>query len=103
MQIGLYADDAVFYGVIKDCKDAKSLQQDLNILVHWADTWQMSSDTRNLHLNTNTPSTEKPFQAVDHYKYLGVELSSDLNWDVHICWYYRQSQQLSWLYKKKPK
>ena len=23
-------------------------------------------------------------EAVDHYKYLGVELSSDLNWDFHI-------------------
>ena len=23
-------------------------------------------------------------EAVDHHKYLGVELSSDLNWDVHI-------------------
>ena len=23
-------------------------------------------------------------EAVDHHKYLGVELSSDLNWDFHI-------------------
>ena len=23
-------------------------------------------------------------EAVDHHKYLGVELSRDLNWDVHI-------------------
>ena len=33
-QIGLFADDPVFYGVIKDYNDAESLQQDLNILVH---------------------------------------------------------------------
>ena len=33
-QIGLFADDAAFYGVIKDCNDAKSLQQDLNTLAH---------------------------------------------------------------------
>ena len=31
-QIGLFADDAAFYGVIKDCNDAESLQQDLNTL-----------------------------------------------------------------------
>ena len=37
----LFADNAVFYGVFKDCNDAESLQQDLNALVHWADTWQM--------------------------------------------------------------
>ena len=35
VQMGLFADDAVFYfGVIKDCNDAESLQQDLNTLVH---------------------------------------------------------------------
>ena len=37
----LFADNAVLYGVFKDCNDAGSLQQDLNALVHWADTWQM--------------------------------------------------------------
>ena len=31
-QIGLCADDAVLYGVIKVCNDAKSPQQDLNAL-----------------------------------------------------------------------
>ena len=33
-QIGVFADDAAFYGVIKDCNDAESLQQDLNTLAH---------------------------------------------------------------------
>ena len=31
-QIGLFADDAALYGVIKDCNDAESLQQDLTHL-----------------------------------------------------------------------
>ena len=31
---------AHLYGVIKDCNDAKSLQQDLDTLAHLADTWQ---------------------------------------------------------------
>ena len=34
----LFADSAVLYVVFKDCNDAESLQQDLNTLVHWADT-----------------------------------------------------------------
>ena len=38
----------------------------------------------------------EPLEAVDHHKYLGVEISRDLN----RC-NYRQSQQISWLYKKK--
>ena len=32
----------------------------------------------------------EPLEAVDHHKYLGVEISTDLN-----CWNYRQSQQIS--------
>ena len=40
----------------------------------------------------------EPLEAVDQHKYLGVEMSSNLN-----CWNYRQSQQISWLYKKKLK
>ena len=33
-EIGVFADDAAFNGVIKDCNDAESLQQDLNTLAH---------------------------------------------------------------------
>ena len=33
-QISLFADDGAFYGVIKDCNDAGSPQQDLNTLAH---------------------------------------------------------------------
>ena len=35
-QIGLFEDNAVLYGVIKNVHDAESLQQDLNTLVNWA-------------------------------------------------------------------
>ena len=97
-QIGVFGDDAVLYGVIKDCNDAKSLRQDLNTIVntlkHWADTWQMSFNAKKcttLRVSCSKSLVEyqytihrEPFQAVDHNKYLGVELSSDLNWDVHI-------------------
>ena len=40
----------------------------------------------------------EPLEAIDHHKYLGVEISRDLN-----RWNYRQSQQISWLYKKELK
>ena len=39
----------------------------------------------------------EPLEAVDHHKYLGVEMISR---DLNRC-NYRQSQQISWLYKKK--
>ena len=49
-QIGLCADDAVLYGVIKVCNDAKSPQQDLNAL----DTWGTRGKCR--HAKKTTPS-----------------------------------------------
>ena len=71
-QISLFVDDAVLYGVIKDCDDAESLQQDVNTLVQWADTWQMSFNAkkctilcrchaRNLQLNINASSMKNPW------------------------------------------
>ena len=62
--------------------------QDLNTLVHWADTWQMSFNAKKctiLRVSCSTSPVEyqytihrEPLQAVDHSKYLGVELSSYL-------------------------
>ena len=49
-QIGLCADDAVLYGVIKVCNDAKSPQQDLNAL----DTGGTRGKCR--HAKKTTPS-----------------------------------------------
>ena len=37
---------ANLYGVIKDCNDAKSLQQDVNTLAHLANTWQRSFNAK---------------------------------------------------------
>ena len=74
------------YGVFKDCNDAESLQQDLNTLVHWADTWQMSFNAKKFTILrvSCSKSLVEYLEAVDRHKYLGDELSSDLNWDVHI-------------------
>ena len=86
--------EAHLYGVIKDCNDAKSLQQDLDTLAHLADTWQRQFNAKKwtiLRVSCSKSPVEyqytthrEPLQAVDHSKYLGVELSSDLNWDVHF-------------------
>ena len=82
----LFADSAVLYGVFKDCNDAESLQQDLNTLVHWADTWQMSFNAKKFTILrvSCSKSLVEYLEAVDRHKYLGDELSNDLNWDVHI-------------------
>ena len=38
----LFADDCILYRKIKSPEDSISLQKDLNLLSHWASTWQMN-------------------------------------------------------------
>lgn len=72
----------------------ESLQQDLKTLVRWAYKWQMLFNAKkhialviirvctwNINLQLNT---REPLEAVVHHKYLGVELSTELNWNVRI-------------------
>ena len=85
-QIGLFADYAVLHSVNKNVHDAESLQQDLNTLVHWAVTWQMSFYAKKciiLRISCSKSPIKyqytihgEPLEAVEHHKYLGVDLSS---------------------------
>ena len=38
----LFADDCLLYGVINGIEDTDRLQEDLNKLSEWANTWQRS-------------------------------------------------------------
>jgi len=41
-KIKLYADDVMLYSRITSPSDCVQLQQDLNLLVQWADRWKMT-------------------------------------------------------------
>jgi len=94
--IRLFADDCVLYKVIKSSQDYLLLQQDLNNLVQWADTWQMQ-----IKLNiekcvtmtcTRSPAliptvyliNKHPLKIVNQHDYLGVRLHSSMMWSHHI-------------------
>ena len=40
-EIQLFADDILMYKTIKNSNDHETLQEDLNTLTRWADTWLM--------------------------------------------------------------
>ena len=106
-QIGLFANYAAFYGVIKDCNDTESLQQYLNTLAHWADSWQLSFNAKRCTiLRASCSKTLVKYQYTIHGEPLeAVPRSWPIQWSklgCSYCWNYRQSQQISWLYKKKP-
>ena len=41
-RVKLYADNALLYSPVSTIADCQNLQEDLDRLVQWADTWQMN-------------------------------------------------------------
>lgn len=74
--------------------DANTLQQDLDSLVAWTTHWQMSLNRDKCKIlnvyRSKNPIIHQytmngvPLDTVTHHPYLGVELSSNLNWSFHI-------------------
>ena len=92
--IRLFADDCLLYRVIQDANDAQALQNDLAQMCSWATDWQMLFNADKCSVLTITHRQSplkfdytiggKQLQHVTHHPYLGVELTSDLNWEYHI-------------------
>ena len=92
--IRLFADDSILYREIRGDEDHAILQQDLNTVFKWADTWQMSFNASKCQLLTITRKTKPSLfnynvdnQLIDRtssHKYLGVTITSDMSWNQHI-------------------
>lgn len=89
----LYADDCVIYRQIRCDDDNRELQSDLNKIVTWCETWKMVLNPlkckvmRISRRDVCSPFytlTDVPLENVSSYRYLGVTLSSDLTWKLHI-------------------
>ena len=92
--IPLYADDCVLYRVIKSSQDRDLLQQDLNQLVQWTQTWQIKLNIEkciSMFCNRSRASTpvvyyisENALEIVDQHDYLEVRLHSSMTWSYNI-------------------
>ena len=76
-------------------QDAELLQEDINAIQTWASTWQMNfnvSKCCSIHFTQaitykmeNTYFLyDTPLLPLDHFKYLGITLQSNLRYDRHI-------------------
>ena len=93
-QIRLFADDTILYTVIKGMGDASLLQKDLDKMIDWCNQWQMSFNYdkckilkiyRSLHPVAHQYTLDGTvLESVHHHPYLGIELTSNLNWGKHI-------------------
>lgn len=92
--IRLFADDCVIYRPVLSHQDHEYLQNDLNTLVDWSNTWQMEFNVKKCAImQFGTKTTKRtfnytmkgePLEIVNHHPYLGVELSDNLKYNIHI-------------------
>ena len=91
----LFADDCLLYRHIRNDKDSVDLQTDLTALEDWETKWQMRfhpekctvirvCTNKSLRKITSYKLHDHVLDVVDCNKYLGVNISEDLNWKKHV-------------------
>lgn len=93
--IRLFADDALLFGPALTNKQISAIQDDLDSLFDWSVKWQMEFNPKKCEvINFSCPSMALTsynyhlngiiLTSVQDTKYLGVTISSNLNWNKHI-------------------
>ena len=92
--VRLFADDCLLYRPIKSVQDTITLQKDLLALEQWGDRWGIKFHADKCNIirlsRTRNPITKmyslvgQVLKEVDQAKYLGITISSELDWSPHI-------------------
>ena len=93
----MYADDTKLYGPIRNTKDHESLQNDLDKLVEWSNTWQLRFNedkckvlqlgNKNMHHKYDMKrkdNTRVILESSEVEKDLGVHIDKDLKFSKHV-------------------
>ena len=90
-QVRLFADDCLLYREIKTFQDHQILQNDLKQLEAWASAWGMRFNAKKCYILSVKQTSSYMYsldntilKSVPNNPYLGVLLSSDLQWSDHI-------------------
>ena len=109
----LFADDMALYRPIHTPLDYELLQKDIDAITRWISAIHMQfnaqkckfmlfSRKRSIDAPPVTLSIDGiPLQKADAYKYLGVFLTSDLNWSFHINTICSKTKKLVGLFHRK--
>ena len=92
----LFADDLLMYRIINTSEDYKELQSDVVIVCNWVDENKLAFNRNKCkymvvsRLQSRAQLVEpmllhgEPIERVTSYKYLGVILTDNLSWSMHI-------------------
>ena len=94
-EVRLFADDTILYVIADNPKDSiEALNSDLKRIKDWADEWLVKFSppkTKSLTISRQRPERAQPLifdetniEEVTSHKHLGICLSQDLSWGVHI-------------------
>lgn len=92
--VRLFADDTAVYLAVQGQQDSVTLQNDLNKLQDWEKAWDMEfnpSKCQVLHISRSQNPIKNTYtmhgialESIDHARYLGVDISSNLNFNHHV-------------------
>ena len=107
-QIKLFADDCVLYRNIRNQNDQVILQNDLDTISSWAEKWLMELNINKcsvLSITINSIFHDNNIlgamlKRVTNHDYLGVTISSDLNWLRHVTKIYNKASRTHGLLKR---
>ena len=93
-KIAMYADDIALYSFIKNPSDYTYLQRDITSLCSWlainhltlnlTKCCYMPFSRKHQQTLSDTNGNTHALARVDHYKYLGLNFSTDLSWSHHV-------------------
>jgi Reverse transcriptase (RNA-dependent DNA polymerase) len=90
----LFADDSLLHRKISTESDRIALQKDLDEVVDWCNKWQMKLNLdkcEHMHVSSKRVPNQGHYTLSNHslatvssYKYLGLHITNELNWNQHI-------------------
>lgn len=108
----MFADDMVLYRPIHAHEDYLLLQRDINAIASWIARLHLQfSENKCKYMilsrkrsGTTPPAillNDLPLQRVSEYKYLGVYISSDLSWSLHISTICNKARKLVGMFHRR--
>ena len=80
----LFADDTILYREIWSKDDHNIIQNDIQTLFKWSQTWKLDFNVKTDPDKFNYTLNNDPLEHVNSHQYLGITINSNLRWNTHV-------------------